>query len=207
MTAKLNVLAVDDDEFARALLHGVFATAGIPSLILASAAELLQHEDLTSPAVLLLDVRMPGTSGLELQAMLRARSIESPVIFLTGSADVSIAVAAMRAGAFDFVEKPFRAVELLEKVELAWAHCLARTALGDLPQAGYTKRLRSLTMTEREVHDLMITGRTSKEIASELGNSPRTVEIHRRRVMEKMAAAHLSSLVRMATRAQAGGPS
>ena len=192
------VLAVDDDSFVRDVLQHAFAAAGMAVQTFASAADLLASGRLHAPAVLLLDVKMPGMTGLELQALLRERGIALPVIFLTGMADVPMAVAAMRAGAVDFLQKPFVNAVLVERVRRAFARCAeapVRTARD--PDSDYARRLSTLTAREREVYDRMIVGKTSKTIAAELGGSFRTVEIHRTRVMEKMAAAHLADLVRM----------
>ena len=194
------VLAVDDDSFMRELLRHVFAANGIALQTFASASELLASNRLHEPAVLLLDVMMPGMTGLELQALLRERGITLPVIFLTGSADVPMAVEAMRGGAVDFLQKPFNTAMLADRVRRAFARC-AETALPPADDAradDHARRLDSLTPREREVYDLMILGKTSKLIAAELGGSYRTIEIHRGRVMEKMAAVHLADLVRSA---------
>ncbi len=204
MNPSPTVLAVDDDGFVRDLLRHVFDAAGIPLQTFASASDLLASDRLHAPAVLLLDVMMPGMTGLELQALLRERGIALPVIFLTGSADVPMVVAAMREGAVDFLEKPFDKVALVDCVRKAFARCAdapVPAAQGSGPD--HARRLRSLTTREREVYDRMIVGQTSKAIARELGGSFRTVEIHRARVMEKMAAAHLADLVRMAFDARA----
>jgi FixJ family two-component response regulator len=192
------VLIADDDSFMRSLLQRVFANAGIAAESYASANDLLAGADLGAPAVLLLDVMMPGMSGLELQALLRERGVALPVIFLTGSSDIPMAVAAMRNGAVDFLEKPFDNTALIERVRQAFAR-VAATAAAHVPgrYPEFMQRRKSLTPRESEVADLMVTGMTSKEIARQLGGSFRTVEIHRTSVMSKMAAANLADLVRM----------
>jgi FixJ family two-component response regulator len=191
------VLAVDDDENTRALLANLFDEAGIAVRTFASAAELLDSGDLRSPAVLLLDILMPVVSGLELQRLLRERRVTLPVIFLTGASSVSLVVSAMRNGAVDFIEKPVDRDTLVARVRLAYESYVDR----GLPFAGGTTRdfqarLASLTPREREVLRLMVTGRTSKMMARELGGSFRTIEIHRSRVMIKMGAASVADLVR-----------
>jgi two-component system response regulator FixJ len=196
------VLVVDDDRVMRAVLHRVFLGAGFRVETFDSARALLNSADLRQPAVLLLDVKMPAVSGLELQGMLNTRGIELPVMFLTGTSDIPIAVAAMRAGAVDFLEKPFVAAELVRRVESAFGRCSGGAMLPHVPADDYAQRLQSLTPREREIHDHMVTGMTSKVIAIELGGSFRTVEIHRTRVMAKMAAAHLADLVRMSYEAK-----
>jgi FixJ family two-component response regulator len=186
---------VDDDGFMRELLGQVLTTAGILFRPFASAFDLLAGADLRSPCVLLLDVKMPGMSGPELQHVLRERCIDVPIIFLAGSSDVPVAVAAMRNGAVDFLEKPFDTATLVDRVR----QVLARYELpaAPIPNPHYAQRLDTLTPREREVLDLMVTGQTSKRMARELGGSFRTIEIHRARVMTKMAAASLAELVRM----------
>jgi FixJ family two-component response regulator len=193
------VLVVDDDPFMRIVLQRVFVNAGIAVKTFASAAELIDTGDLRPPVVLLLDVKMPGMSGLELQAFLRARGIILPVMFLTGSSDIPMAVEAMRNGAVDFLEKPFDNDELVTRVRRVMAQCAQPETLpGRKTDNDTARRLRTLTAREREVYDCMIVGKTSKVIAVELGGSFRTVEIHRGRVMGKMGATHLADLVRMA---------
>ena len=197
------VLVVDDDGFMRTLLRRVLTDAGIAVETFASAAELLAAPALLSPtlqasAVLLLDVMMPGMSGLELQSVLHERGIALPVVFLTGASDVPMAVEAMRNGAVDFLEKPFDSAVLVERIQRALAGGIAApTPLAPHSNPGHALRLATLTPREREVFDSMITGKTSKMIARDLGGSFRTIEIHRTRVMSKMAAASLADLVRM----------
>lgn len=199
------VLVVDDDGFMRTLLRRVLTDAGIAVETFASAAELLAAPALRAPAVLLLDVMMPGMSGLELQSVLHERDIELPVVFLTGSSDVPMAVDAMRNGAVDFLEKPFDSAVLVERIQRVLAQGSAAPAPpAPHPNPGHALRLATLTPREREVFDSMITGKTSKMIARDLGGSFRTIEIHRTRVMSKMAAASLADLVRMAFEVDAG---
>jgi two-component system, LuxR family, response regulator FixJ len=190
-----SVLIVDDDAFMRELLERVFVDAGIPARTFESARQLLAQADLQTPCVLLLDVKMPEMSGPELHAVLRERGLRVPVIYLTAAADVSMAIAALRDGATDFLEKPFHSAALVERVRQALARCA-------VPDGGPTDdaiavRLETLTRRERAVFDLMVTGATSKRIARVLGGSFRTIERHRGRVMSKMAASSLAHLVRM----------
>jgi len=190
------VFVVDDDDLMRAALKRTFLAARIRVETFASARDLLDTCDFSAPAVLLLDVMMPGMNGLELQAALRERGVKLPVIFLTGSGDIPMAVAAMRNGAVDFLEKPFENSDLVERVRRAFART-AQTRPEPLVRSDFRRRRATLTPREREVMDLMVTGMTSKVIARELGGSFRTVEIHRARVMSKMEAATLADLVRM----------
>ena len=198
MNREPTVLVVDDDNLMRAALRRVFVAANIPVETFSSGDELLTGGDLRPPAVLLLDVMMPGMTGIELQGKLRQRGVELPVIFLTGFADIPMAVAAMRDGAVDFLEKPFDNAELVARVRKALARYTDPAGQPARPsRADYERRLATLTPREREVTDLMIAGKTSKEIARELGGSFRTIEIHRARIMRKMSAANLADLVRM----------
>jgi FixJ family two-component response regulator len=198
MSPFLRVLVVDDDDLMRDALQHVFVVAGIPVETFDSAADLLARGNLHSPAVLLLDVKMPGMSGLALQVQLNERGVTLPIIFLTGASDVPTVVTAMRGGAVDFLEKPFNTAVLVDLVRHTFANIGATPARSARrPNPDYTRRLVSLTRREREVYRLMISGKTSKVIALELGGSFRTVQLHRARVMNKMAAASLAALVRM----------
>ena len=201
MTGAVTLFVVDDDAFMRELLERVFTNAGMPVRTFASAQELLSSADLGSRCVLLLDVKMPDISGIELQLLLRERQISAPVIFLTASADVPMAVAAMRNGAVDFLEKPFRSEALVLRVQQAIERCDPQA---EPAACGFAERLETLTPREHEVLDLMVTGATSKRMARTLGGSFRTIEIHRSRVMSKMAAESLADLVRMSFQAQSG---
>jgi len=200
MKALAKALVVDDDGTMRVILRRVFAVAGVLVDDFASARELLERGDLLTPAVLLLDVQMPDMSGLELQTLLRERGVTLPVMFLSGTSDLPLAVAAMRSGAVDFLEKPFDPVELVSRVRRAFAmRVQVAVEPARLESPGeLERRLGTLSPREREVFDLMITGKTSKLIANEIGGSFRTIEIHRSRVMTKMQAPHLADLVRMA---------
>lgn len=198
MTRVPTVLVVDDDSFMRAALRRVFVAAHIPVETFDSAADLLATGDLSGPAVLLLDVMMPGMTGLELQSLLQKRGITLPVIFITGASDIPMAVSAMRNGAVDFLEKPFDNTALVERVRQTFARLAEPvTQPAHLPHPDHTRRLSTLTPREREVFERMITGMTSKMIARELGGSFRTIEIHRAHIMSKMAAGSLADLVRM----------
>ena len=203
LTGRARVLVVDDDTFLRDMLGRLLLQAGMAVQTYASAAAFLEGADLRTPAVLLLDVRMPTMSGLQLHDLLRARGNTLPVVFLTGACGVAMAVAAMRDGAVDFIEKPFDGAELIARVQDAFrVHVLRLGAGAGAQQARQDRqhareRLAHLTPREHEVLDLMVTGRTSKAIARELGCSFRTIEIHRGRVMSKMAVASLADLVRL----------
>jgi FixJ family two-component response regulator len=194
------VYAVDDDAGMRAALTRVFRTARIEVQTYASGRELLDTCAFDPRGVLLLDVMMPGMTGLELQKALREREVRLPLMFLTGSGDVPMAVEAMRNGAVDFLEKPFDNEELVLHIRQARAGSLAA---GRVPRTAtdFHRREATLTPREREVMQQMITGNSNKLIARELGASFRTIEIHRARVMAKMEAQTLAHLVRMALEA------
>jgi two-component system response regulator FixJ len=190
------VFVVDDDEGVRNSLRFLLKSVGLATRTLASASEFLEVYKPSQPGCLVLDVRMPGMSGLELQQQLNLRGAVIPVIFITGHGDIPMAVEAMQQGAFDFLQKPFRDQDLIDRIQRA----LERDAHSRAALEQHTRireRLESLTPREREVLALMTRGRPNKVMAAELGVSQRTVEIHRARVMEKSGAASLAQLVRM----------
>ena len=190
------VFVVDDDNAVRNSLRLLLKSVGLASQPLGSAAEFLETYRPSQPGCLVLDVRMPGMSGLELQRELNLRGATIPVIFITGHGDIPMAVEAMQQGAFDFLAKPFRDQELIDRVQRALAKdALTRAALKERERI--RERLASLTPREREVLSLMTQGKPNKIMAHELGVSQRTVEIHRARVMEKSGAGSLAQLVRM----------
>lgn len=190
------VFVVDDDESVRGSLRFLLRSAGLESRAFGSAPEFLGAYDPAQPGCLVLDVRMPGMSGLELQQELNLRGAVIPVIFITGHGDIPMAVEAMQHGAHDFLQKPFRDEDLIERVQRALAKdAKARAALEE--HKAIREHLDSLTPREREVLALMVRGKPNKIMAHELGVSQRTVEIHRARVMEKSGASSLAELVRM----------
>ena len=190
------VFVVDDDNAVRNSLRLLLKSVGLASQPLGSAAEFLETYRPSQPGCLVLDVRMPGMSGLELQRELNLRGATIPVIFITGHGDIPMAVEAMQQGAFDFLAKPFRDQELIDRVQRALAKDgTTRTALKERERI--RERLQSLTPREHEVLSLMTQGKPNKIMAHELGVSQRTVEIHRARVMEKSGASSLAQLVRM----------
>src|SRR5579863_3622716 len=190
------VFVVDDDEGVRNSLRFLLKSVGLPARALASAGEFLESYKPSQPGCLVLDVRMPGMSGLELQQQLNLRGAVIPVIFITGHGDIPMAVEAMQQGAFDFLQKPFRDQDLIDRIQRALEK--DRISREELTQRSHIReRLDTLTPREREVLDLVTSGKPNKIIASDLGLSQRTVEIHRARVMEKMGASSLAQLVRM----------
>jgi two-component system, LuxR family, response regulator FixJ len=190
------VFVIDDDEAVRNSLRFLLKSVGIPAQTLPSATEFLQSYQPNQPGCLVLDVRMPGMSGLELQQQLNVRGATIPVIFITGHGDIPMAVEAMQHGAFDFLQKPFRDQDLIDRIQRALAKdAQTRTALKE--HEHIRERLETLTPRERAVLGLVVQGKANKVVAYELGISQRTVEIHRARVMEKTGASSLAQLVRM----------
>jgi two-component system, LuxR family, response regulator FixJ len=190
------IMVVDDDAGVRLAMRALLKSVGLESAAFASAQEFLAAWQPAQPGCLVLDIRMPGMSGLELQEQLNLRGAVIPVIFMTGHADVPMAVEAMQHGAFDFLQKPFRDQDLLDRIQHALLNdTKLRATLGE--HARIRAHLESLTAREREVLDQMTLGKQNKAIAQELKVSPRTIEIHRARVMEKMNAQSVAELVRM----------
>ena len=190
------VFIVDDDEGVRSSLRLLLKSVGLVPSALASAREFLDKYDPAQPGCLVLDVRMPEMSGLELQEQLNLKGAVLPVIFITGHGDVPMAVEAMQAGACDFLQKPFRDQDLIDRIQRALDKDRTnRAALNE--RTLIRERLQSLTPREREVLAMVTSGKANKIVAADLGVSQRTVEIHRARVMEKMSAASLAQLVRM----------
>jgi two-component system, LuxR family, response regulator FixJ len=190
------IFVVDDDVAVRDSLKLLLRALGQPVEAYGSGVEFLDSYREDRAGCLVLDIRMPGMSGLELQQKLNDRHSIMPIIFITGHGDVPMAVEAMQAGAVDFIQKPFRDQDLIDRINQALDKDAAnRAALGE--RAGIRKRLETLTPREREVLDLVVHGKANKVIAGDLNLSQRTVEIHRARVMEKMEASSLAHLVRM----------
>ena len=190
------VFVIDDDDAVRGSLKLLFKSINLPVGVFASAQEFLPRYSADQPGCLVVDVRMPGMSGLELQQQLNLRGAMIPVIFITGHGDISMAVEAMQHGAFDFLSKPFRDQDLIDRVQRSLEKdAVNRRAFGR--SDSIRERLQSLTPREREVLELVTNGKPNKVVAADLGVSQRTVEIHRARVMEKMQANSLAQLVRM----------
>lgn len=190
------VFVVDDDLAIREWLEVLLKSAGHSVVSFASAPAFLEAYRQDQPGCLVLDMRMPEMSGLELQARLKERNALLPVIFITSHGDVPMAVEAMRSGAVDFLLKPFHDTELLDRVRQALALDAANQAERS-ELAAIRDRIGCLTPRELEVMHLVVQGRANKVIATDLSLSQRTVEIHRARVMDKMAATSLAHLVRM----------
>lgn len=190
------VYIVDDDDAYRKALTRLITAKGYRAVAFASAEELLATP-LSSCGCLLLDVRMPGLSGLQLQQELAGRVDIPPIIFVTGHANIQMSVTAMKAGAEDFLAKPIRADELFPAIESALARGAARSQKHSI-YAELRAHYEQLTPREREVFELVIRGRLNKQIAFELGTTERTIKAHRQQVMSKMGAATVQQLVTMA---------
>lgn len=187
------VFVVDDDETLRDSLCWLLQSMRMPVRAFGSAHDFLSVCDRSQPGCLLLDVRMPEISGLQLQEMMATRGMRQPIIFITGHGDVAMAVRAMKHGACDFLEKPFNDQALLERVQ----ECMTLDADMRRKAAEHERiaeRAGSLTHRESEVLDGVLAGRSNKQIAADLGISVKTVEVHRARVMEKMHAANVGQL-------------
>ncbi len=203
-TQQPTVFVVDDDDAVRKSLRFLFKSLGLTADCYATAQDFLARYRPEQPGCLVLDVRMPGMSGLELQQALNLRGAMLPVIFITGHGDIPMAVEAMQHGAFDFLQKPFRDQDLLDRVQRALAKDAEnRKAHRDVEQL--RRRFAELTPREREVLQLLMAGKSNKVMAADLGLSQRTVEIHRARVMEKTGAHSIAQLVRMALDAHGDG--
>jgi FixJ family two-component response regulator len=190
------VFVVDDDAAVRDSLSWLIKSVGLKVETFGSAHEFLEKLNPRRQGVVVLDVRMPGMSGLELQEKLVSDSITLPVIIVTGHGDVPMAVRAVKSGAFDFIEKPFNDQVLLDRIQQAMKRQV-ETRKVEEQRADVAGRLNTLTPREKEVLEMVVSGNPNKVIAAQLGISCRTVEIHRGRVMEKMRASSLSELVRM----------
>ena len=195
-TSDPTVFIVDDDPAIRFAMQALMDSVNVKHEIFSSGDEFLEKVGGTRPGCLVLDIRMPGLGGLELQEELLKRGTTIPIIFITGHGDVPMAVDAMQKGAVDFIQKPFRDQDLLDRIREALNTDEVRRQEREA-HAAVAERLARLTNREREVFDLVVTGKPNKVIAYELGVSQRTVEIHRARVMEKMQARSLADLVKM----------
>jgi FixJ family two-component response regulator len=189
------VIIVDDDASVRQGLHNLFLSTGLATACFSSTQELIEADVLDRPGCLILDVRMPGGSGLELQRSLAASGNPKPIIFLTGHGDIAMTVQAMKAGAVDFLTKPVRDQTLLDAVVTAIDRDGEQRARGAVIKRT-VERLERLTRRERQVLAEVVAGRLNKQIAFDLGISEVTVKLHRSNVMRKMCAASLGELIR-----------
>jgi FixJ family two-component response regulator len=193
------VFVVDDDASLREALSRLIRSVGLQVELFASAQEFLQRKQSDVPGCLILDVRLPGISGLEFQRKLAEAKILIPIIFITGHGDIQMSVRAMKAGAVEFLTKPFRHQDLLDAIQLALERDGVRRRR-EAEIATLQRRFDGLTAREREVLPLVVSGIPNKQIATEIGTSETTVKVHRSQLMRKMGADSLPDLVRMTER-------
>jgi FixJ family two-component response regulator len=201
-TEKATVFIVDDDASVRKALARSIQTAGLNVKTFASAREFLDQGPPEGPGCLVLDFRLPGLSGLDLQAELNSRNIRTPVIFITGHGDIPVSVKAMKGGAVDFLTKPFKVNNLLGAIRDAIKKD-ERLQASQAQSVEVQRRIQTLTPREGEVLGLVVKGLLNKQIAAELGAAERTVKVHRGRVMRKMQVASVAELVRTVEQAKA----
>jgi RNA polymerase sigma factor (sigma-70 family) len=190
------VFIIEDDPSMRNALKNLLRSVGLDSQLYTSAQEFLDADKPDVPSCLILDVRLPGMSGLDLQKELAGSDIQIPVIFITAHGDIPMSVRAMKAGAVEFLPKPFRDQDLLDAIQLSLTQDRKRRER-DGEIAELQKRLQSLTPREREVFPLVVSGRSNKEIAGEIGITEITVKVHRGNLMRKMQATSFAELLRM----------
>ena len=195
------VFAIDDDASVRKGLTRLLRSAGYKSEIFGLASDFLEREQHPGPACVIVDLRMPGINGMDLQKTLIQRGREEQLVFITGHGDISMCAQAMKAGAIDFLTKPFRANELLECVDRALARAAEQRRRG-VEKTEARRLLDLLTPREFEVMQLVITGLLNKQIAAELGTAEKTIKVHRGRVMKKFGITSVAELVRLVETAQ-----
>jgi RNA polymerase sigma factor (sigma-70 family) len=193
------VFVIDDDASLREALKSLIRSVGLQVELFGSAQEFLQRKPPDGPSCLILDIRLPGIGGLDFQRKLAEANIPIPIIFITGHGDIPMSVRAMKAGAVEFLTKPFRDQDLLDAIQLALERDRARRQR-EAEIATLRERFEWLTPREREVLPLVVSGLPNKQIAAEIGTSETTVKVHRGQLMRKMGADSLPELVRMAER-------
>jgi FixJ family two-component response regulator len=205
MTEEAIVFVIDDDPAICRASARLIQSVGLTVQTFGSAQEFLSSPRPDAPACLVLDVRLPGLSGLDLQRALAEAQVHVPIIFITGHGDIPMSVQAMKAGAVEFLTKPFRDQVLLDAIQDALARDRkARQQRADIDHL--RQRYASLTPREREVMHLVVTGLLNKQIAAELGTAEQTIKLHRRQVMQKMQAVSLADLVRMVEKLRTPAP-
>ncbi|HKV92703.1 MAG TPA: response regulator transcription factor [Candidatus Angelobacter sp.] len=193
------VFVVDDDPQVRASIQGLLKSAGLRSECFETAEQFLQRQPPDGPSCLIVDVSLPGISGLDFQQQLKKAGLQIPIVFITAHGDIPMTVKAMKSGAVEFLTKPFEDQDLLGAVQQALARDTVRRGV-EAEEAALRARYEILTRREREVMGLVVSGLLNKQIASELGTSEITIKVHRAQVMHKMQAGSLAELVRMAER-------
>jgi FixJ family two-component response regulator len=197
------VFLIDDDASVRKGVSRLLRSAGYHSEAFGSASDFLTRDQHSGPACVVVDVQMPGINGIDLQNVLNQRRREEQLVFITGHGDIPMCARAMKAGAVDFLPKPFRDTELLECVARALARSADQRRRG-ADKAEARRRLDLLTPREFEVMQLVVTGMLNKQIASELGTAEKTIKVHRGRVMKKLGIVSVAELVRLIETAQIG---
>jgi FixJ family two-component response regulator len=198
-TAVAMIFVVDDDPQVRASIHGLLKSAGFRSECFETAEQFLQRKPPDGPSCLIVDVSLPGISGLDFQQQLKNRRIQIPIVFITAHGDIPMTVKAMKSGAVEFLSKPFEDQDLLGAVQQALASDIARRGV-EAEEAALRARYERLTRREREVMGLVVSGFLNKQIASDLGTSEITIKVHRAQFMHKKKDGSLAELVRMAER-------
>jgi len=191
------VAVIDDDQSVREALHGLLETVALDVELFVTVEDFLRASHSRAPDCIVLDVRLPGPSGLDFQAQLARANVHTPIVFITGHGDIPTSVRAMKGGAIEFLTKPFRDQELLDAVWSGIERARAGRAEAQVV-ARLRQRFASLTTREREIMALLAAGRSNKQIAGQMGISEVTTRVHRKQVMQKMGARSLADLVRMA---------
>jgi RNA polymerase sigma factor (sigma-70 family) len=198
------VFVIDDDASVRDALRSLIRSVGLEVELFGSAQEFLKRKPSETPSCLILDIRLPGISGLDFQRRLAATGVHTPIVFITGHGDIPMSVRAMKQGAVEFLTKPFRDQDLLDAIQVALERDRVRRQR-EAKTAILKKRLGLLTPRERQVLPLVVAGLPNKQIAAQIGTSEATVKVHRSQLIRKMCAQSLADLVRMAEKIGVSG--